>query len=67
MSKSNLTRKEYEDYLNELGSSLSKEEYIIGGKQRGWWRPYGSLIRKYDPIGFTVGYSEWKREKQGHL
>ena len=63
MSKQKLTRKEYEEYLNEVGKSLPEEEFIIGGKQRPYWGKYGSFIRRYDPIAFEVGYSDWKREK----
>lgn len=66
MSKE-ISKKAYEEYLNELGKSLDSEQFIIGGKQRGYWRPYGALIRKYDPIGFQVGYNDWKRNKQGYL
>ena len=52
------TKKEYEIYLNSIGASLSPEEFIIGGKfRRG---KYGTMLRKYDPIAFEVGFNEWK-------
>ena len=52
------TKKEYEIYLNSIGASLSQEEFIIGGKfRRG---KYGTMLRKYDPIAFEVGFNEWK-------
>ena len=57
------TRKAYEEYLNEIGLSLSSDEFIIGGKQRAQWGEYGRLLRKYDPIAFEVGYQEWKNER----
>ena len=47
----------YEKYLDEVGKSLSSEEFIIGGKQRVG--RYGYLLRKYDPIKFEVWYYEW--------
>jgi len=58
-----ITRKQYEEFLNEIGKLLPEEEFIIGGKQRRPWRPYGKLIRKYDPIGFEVGFNDWARNK----
>ena len=60
MKKKKLTRKAYEEYLNETGESLSEDEFIIAGKQRTG--KYGGLIRKHDPIAFEVGYREWKSE-----
>jgi hypothetical protein len=51
------TKKQYEEYLNEIGEVLPDEHFIIGGKmRRGKW---GSMIRKYDPIAFQVGYNEY--------
>lgn len=57
---SKITKKQYEDYLNEVGLSLSDEKFIIGGKKRRM--NYGAALRKYDPIAFEVGYSEYVRE-----
>lgn len=53
------TKKAYEDYLNEVGERLGAEAFILAGKMRSG--KYGMLVRKYDPIGFEVGYNEWKR------
>lgn len=57
------TRKTFESYLNEIGLSLSSEEWIIGGKDRSRSRYYGRMLRKHDPIAFEVGYKEWLHEK----
>jgi hypothetical protein len=57
------TKKEYTEYLNSLSPEQGSEEWIIGGKIRMYhmWRNlYGEAIRKYDSIGFEVGYNEWK-------
>jgi len=61
------SKKAYEEYLNEIGKSISEESFIIGGKKRSFWKPYGFLMRKYDSIAFEVGYNDWKREKYGKL
>lgn len=59
------SKKQYEEYLNELSPSYSDDEnWIISGKDRrscyypGRW---GTAIRKFDPIAFEVGYNEWIR------
>jgi hypothetical protein len=62
-----ISKKAYEEHLNEVGKSLGDDEFIIGGVMRRNRNKYGELIRKHDPIGFNVGYNDWKREKQGHL
>ena len=56
------TKKDYENFLNEIGKSLSEDEFIIAGKQRTG--KYGSLIRKHDPIAFEVGFIEWNLKKR---
>lgn len=61
------TKKDYIKYLNEVGLSLSDDEFIIGGIMRKRKDLYGDHIFRHDPIGFNVGYNDWKREKQGHL
>lgn len=53
------TKADYEEYLNEIGEGLDEEEFIIGGKDR-YGMPYGTALRKFDPIAFNVGYNEWK-------
>ena len=51
-------------HLNEtVTPDIESEEWIIGGKNRsqkyfGW---YGIALWRYDPIGFRVGYQDWKR------
>lgn len=55
-----ITKKEYEQYLNEIGECLSEEQFIIGGKFRRM--EYGTALRKYDPIAFEIGYREYINE-----
>lgn len=50
------TRKDYEIYLNGIGAS--EDDMIIGGKLRRG--RYGTMLRKYDPIGFAVGFREYQ-------
>lgn len=39
------------------------EAWIIGGKNRYCGREnYGTMIKRYDPIGFNVGYREWAEQ-----
>ena len=52
-----ITKKEYEEFLNEVGESLSKENFIIGGKMRRM--KYGTALRKYDPTAFNVGLNDY--------
>lgn len=47
-----ITRKEYGEYLNNLGRIDDHDKY-------------GTWLRRNDPIGFTVGYQDYKREKEG--
>jgi hypothetical protein len=65
MTKKKTTRKAFVEYLNEIGKSLDRDKYIIGGKLRPWYKPYGYLLRKFDPIAFNVAYNDWKREQNG--
>ena len=53
------TKRNYTEYLNELGYALSEDSFIIGGKLRRM--EYGDALRKYDPIAFQIGYNEWKK------
>lgn len=58
------TRKAYEQHLNECSPAQDSDEWIIGGAMRTkhmWKDQYGTAIRKYDPIGFEVGFKEWSR------
>ena len=59
------TKKNYEEYLNEFSPEQGSEDWIIGGRIRMahmWKNEYGGALRKYDPIGFQVGYNEWKKQ-----
>tara|TARA_Y100000385_G_C12581113_1_gene420513 strand:+ start:91 stop:279 length:189 start_codon:yes stop_codon:yes gene_type:complete len=59
------TKKNYEEYLNDLSPEQGSEEWIIGGTIRMahmWQNKYGTSIRKYDSIRFQVGYNEWKKQ-----
>lgn len=56
------SKKEYIKYLNEVGLSLSDDEFIIGGKMRKRKDLYGYHLYRHDSIAFEVGYSDWKRE-----
>lgn len=57
------SKKDYISMLNDLGSSLSMEEWIIGGKDRYTGGDnYGVMLKRYDPIAFEVGYNEWKKQ-----
>ena len=59
------SKKDYISMLNDLGNSLSREEWIIGGKDRYTGRDnYGVMLKRYDPIAFEVGYNEWKKQPQ---
>lgn len=54
------SRKDYEKYLNSISPDRDDEAWIIGGKNRYCGREnYGTMIKRYDPIGFNVGYREW--------
>ena len=45
-----LTKKDYEEYLNEIGLSLSEDNFWFGGHNRynypDGFSKYGSLMRK---------------------
>lgn len=59
------SRKEYETYLNSMSPDRDSEEWIIGGKNRYCGREnYGTMLKRYDPIGFNVGYREWVEQPQ---
>lgn len=54
------TKKQYEEYLNEIYPPYESDNWIIGGKNRKRMYPYyGKAIRKHDPIGFEVGFKEF--------
>ena len=55
------SKNEYEEYLNELEIS-EEQEYILGGQLRKELyhkRLWGEACRKFNPVGFEVGYQEW--------
>lgn len=53
------SRKDYEKFLNSISPDRDDETWIIGGKNRYCGREnYGTMIKRYDPIGFNVGYRE---------
>lgn len=57
------SRKDYEKYLNSISPDRDDETWIIGGKNRYCGREnYGTMIKRYDPIGFNVGYREWAEQ-----
>lgn len=50
------SRKDYEKFLNSISPDRDDEAWIIGGKNRYCGREnYGTMIKRYDPIGFNVG------------
>lgn len=57
-----LTKKEYEEYLNELepppGDVKSEGGRIPDGAKYGTW------MRKNDPIAFNVGFNDWVRDNK---
>lgn len=62
--KETRTKKEYEKYLNSISPDSDSEEWIMGGKNRYKFRDnYGTMLKRYDPISFEVGFKEWKDEK----
>lgn len=57
--------KDYEKYLNSISPDRDDERWIIGGKNRYCGREnYGTMIKRYDPIGFNVGYREWVEQPE---
>lgn len=57
-------RKDYENYLNELSPDNDDERWIIGGKNRYTGREnWGTMLKRYDPVGFEVGFKEWLNDK----
>lgn len=46
------SRKDYEKFLNSISPDRDDEAWIIGGKNRYCGREnYGTMIKRYDPIG----------------
>ena len=62
------SRKDYEKFLNSISPDRDDEAWIIGGKNRYCGREnYGTMIKRYDPIGFNVGYREWVDEDRQEM
>lgn len=58
------TKKECVEFLNGLVDADPEDDrWIIGGKNRYTGRKnYGTMLKRYDPIGFEVGFKEWRNE-----
>jgi len=52
-----LTKKAYEDYLNEI--EVPEDDRVNSGGRIPDHCAYGSWLRRNDPIAFRVGYREW--------
>ena len=62
-----ITQKAYIEHLNNNAPPYGDDQWIIGGKLRFYLmasRQYGEALKKHDPIGFRVGFQDYKREKQ---
>jgi hypothetical protein len=66
------TKKSYEQYLNEIGCTYENCEYLTNKDRKKYLKPrslklylsenrYGTVLRKYDPIAFEVGYDDYAR------
>jgi len=53
------TKKEFIEYLNEIGECLPSENFIMAGKMRRG--KYGELLKRHDPIAFEAGFSGYKQ------
>lgn len=53
-----MSKKEYEEYLNELG--IPEDDKKSNGGRIPDNAKYGSWLRRNDPIAFNVGYSDKK-------
>lgn len=66
------TKKKYEEYLNGQDVTFEQVEYLTNPSRAGKTiKPgslrnllndmrYGYIMRKYDPLAFEQGYSEWE-------
>ena len=58
------TRKQYEEYLNSISPDSDSQEWVIGGKNRYKFREnYVTMLKRYDPVSFEVGFKKWKDEE----
>ena len=53
----NKTRTEFESYLNEFG--IPEQECKSNGGRIPDTMPYGTWLRRNDPIAFNVAFNEW--------
>lgn len=59
-----LTRKQYEEWLNELGAPQDDLKSNGGRIQDN--AKYGSWLRRNDPVAFNVGYQDEWRTRCGY-
>ena len=52
------SRKDYEKYLNSISPDRDGKNRYCGREN------YGTMIKRYDPIGFNVGYREWVEQPE---
>jgi len=57
-----VTKKDYEDWLNELGTP-SEDTRSYGGRIPDNSK-YGSWMRRNDPIAFNVGFREFQQMEE---
>jgi hypothetical protein len=57
-----MSRKDFQQYLDELGPPEHDHPENGGRVPMGSVNCYGGWLRRTDPIAFEVGYGEWKRE-----
>jgi hypothetical protein len=60
------TKKQYEEYLNELGDDMGDtlpERRINGGRMPNKSK-YGTWMKTHDPVAFNVGYNEFVQERR---
>ena len=57
-----MTRKQYEEYLNELG--IPHDDVKSEGGRVPDTAKYGSWLRRNDPVAFNVGYEEERRSRR---
>lgn len=63
MTTSKLTKKAYEQYLNELHGVTT--ERWGNGRYGATSRPYGTYLRNQDPEMFNAEYDKWLSEQSG--
>lgn len=57
-----LTKKEYEEYLNEL--EIPCDDLKSEGGRIPDGSKYGTWLRRNDPIAFEVGFQDWVRDNK---